>query len=389
MQSKILYLAAWYPHRYDPMPGLFIKRYADLISKAHKIAILNIIPFEGLSINYEIEQITENDILVVRVYYRKLNAGVPLLGPSLRILRSLIAYKKGLNLLLKVFGLPQIVHVNVLTIRLGLIALFLKSRYKIPYVITEHSSNFLPEKKVSINIFRKFLFQIITKKSAGTSSVSVALKKGMNALGINHKNFQVIRNVIPNEFFNCKLTHSVSEQKIISNITCFDDAVKNISGLVRTIARLLEKRNDFLVYLVGDGPDKQKIELLVQQLELNHIIKLTGLLEYDELVKAYQRSSFTVLFSNYETMSVVIAESLSCGKPVIATNAGGMPELVTAENGLLAEAGNESDLLNKIDIMLDSFNKYDSNKLRDFAFRHFSEDVILNQFLSFYNKALS
>jgi glycosyltransferase involved in cell wall biosynthesis len=389
MQAKILYLAAWYPHRYDPMPGLFIQRYADLVSKFHKIAILNIVPVEGLSNKFEVEPVIEGDILVIRVYYRKVLSDFPILGPLIRIIRSLIAYKKGLKALVQKFGIPQLVHINVLTIRLGFITFFLKNRYKIPYVITEHSSNFLPEKKVQISIFRKFLLQLITRKSAGTSAVSEALKNGMISYGINHKYFKVIRNVVPNEFFNCEFAQPNSGQKIISNITCFDDAVKNISGLVRTIEQLLQKRNDFFVYLVGDGPDKQKIEVLVQQLGLNHIIKLTGLLEYSELVKAYQRSSFTVLFSNYETMSVVIAESLSCGKPVIATHAGGMPELVTTENGLLAEPGNESDLLNKIDLMLDTYYKYDSNKLRYFAFQHFSEDVIRDQFLSFYKDALS
>jgi glycosyltransferase involved in cell wall biosynthesis len=389
MQAKILYLAAWYPNRYDPMPGLFIKRYADPISTFHSIAVLNIIPVSALPIKYEVEAVQEGNLQLIRVYYRKVNSSFPLISSLFKILRSLIAYLKGARLLIKIFGLPQLVHVNVLSIRLGLLALFFKIKFNIPYVITEHSSNFLPEKKIRMNVFRKFLFQLITGESNGISAVSEALKNGMQTLGIRHKNFQVIRNVVSNEFFNCEIDQSVSDTKIISNVTCFDDAVKNISGLVRAIEQLIKRRNDFLIYLIGDGPDKKMIEAMVQKLKLGDVIKLTGLLEYNELVKAYQRSSFTVLFSYYETMSVVIAESLACGKPVIGTNSGGMPELIPDSNGLLAEPGNESDLVSKIDMMLDTFHQYNGNKLREFAMTQFSEDIVRNKFLLFYKEVLS
>jgi glycosyltransferase involved in cell wall biosynthesis len=389
MQAKILYLTAWYPNRYDHMPGLFVKRYADLLSKVHKIAVLNIIPVDKYPVIYEVEPVIEGNILVVRVYYRKINASLPLLGPFLKLLRSLIAYKKGLTLIFRDFGMPQLVHMNVLTIRQGIIALYLKNKFRIPYIITEHSSNFLPEKKEPISFFRKYLNQFITKRSAGTSAVSDALKNGMIAAGINHKRFHVIRNVVPQEFFGCEFIRTSNQIKVISNITCFEDAVKNISGLVRTIKELLKHRDDFLVLLIGDGPDRQKIEDLVLKLELTKYIKLTGLLEYNELVKAYQKSSFTVLFSHYETMSVVIAESLACGKPVVGTRAGGMPELVNNENGLLAEPGNESDLLNKIELMLDTFQNYNNSKIREYAAGLFSEEAVRNTFLSFYNEVIS
>ena len=80
--------------------------------------------------------------------------------------------------------------------------------------------------------------------------------------------------------------------------------------------------------LVGDGKDREIIEQSAHDLVLKNIVQFTGLLEGEQLVDAYNKSMFTVLFSNFENMPVVISESFACGKPVIATRTGGISEFV-------------------------------------------------------------
>jgi len=120
-------------------------------------------------------------------------------------------------------------------------------------------------------------------------------------------------------------------------------------------------------------------------MNLNDFILFTGLLEGEELLKIYQISDFTVLFSYYETMAVVIAESMACGKPVVASGVGGIPELINSSTGLLVRPGDEDDLLNKINLMINDYKNYDSRYIREYAYNLFSEKAIEEQFLRFYS----
>ncbi|MGC8803638.1 MAG: glycosyltransferase, partial [Bacteroidales bacterium] len=175
------------------------------------------------------------------------------------------------------------------------------------------------------------------------------------------------------------------EKVVFSNITCFDDRVKNISGLVRTVARLREHRTDFELRLIGTGPDKPAIEKLVADLGLTSQIYFTGLLFDDQLVDEIILSDFTVLFSHYETMAVVIAESLACGRPVVATRAGGIPELIGSANGLLVEPGNEEDLLQQLLRMMDLYKNYNPIELRSRAYNMFSTQSVSEAFEKLYS----
>jgi len=288
-------------------------------------------------------------------------------------------------LVVKKFGYPRFIHLHVLTFRTGVLAYIIKIMKGIPYVITEHSSYYLPEKGVNRGFIWEFFTRYFSKKSQGITAVSEYLRNAMIKKGFFVNTFEVVRNVVPDYFFRDYIANKNTDKIILSNITCFDDSVKNISGIVKTIGKLKEIRKDFILYLVGDGPDKKKIETMVNTMNLNDFILFTGLLEGEELLKIYQISDFTVLFSYYETMAVVIAESMACGKPVVASGVGGIPELINSSTGLLVRPGDEDDLLNKINLMINDYKNYDSRYIREYAYNLFSEKAIEEQFLRFYS----
>lgn len=140
--------------------------------------------------------------------------------------------------------------------------------------------------------------------------------------------------------------------------------------------------------MVGDGPDKSEAENLANQLGIkDKTIIFTGLKEDNDLVEIYNQSVFTFLFSNYENMPVVISESFACGKPVISTNVGGIPEIVNNSNGILITPGNEEALKDAINFMLDNYTKFDPSVIRNFALEQFGKEAILNQLLTLYQTA--
>ena len=383
--QKVLFLAAWYPVRFDAMIGLFVKRHAEIVALQRRVAVLHITADDTNQkiIELYVQQI--NRVFTVIVYYKNVDTGFLLLNRLCKAVLWLWSFFRGIRIVIRQFGRPHCIHVHVLTLRLGMMAYWLSRIFRVPYFITEHSSYFLPEKNVQRNWVWTGCTRWITHKSQGVSAVSQRLKEAMQTRGYSNKHFVVIRNVVPDIFFQVDLAYRPKDKIVFSNITCFDDRVKNISGLVRTVARLREQRQDFELRLIGTGPDKPAIENLVLQLNLSSHVHFTGLLFDHQLVEEITLADFTVLFSHYETMAVVIAESLACGRPVVATRAGGIHELVGDANGLLVEPGNEDDLLRQLLQMMDTYKKYNPVELRNRAFDMFSTQSVSHAFEKFYS----
>jgi glycosyltransferase involved in cell wall biosynthesis len=385
MKTKVLFLSAWYPNRYDPMPGLFVKRHAELMTDNFEVAVLHAIAIESAKQPYEIDIITEDQIFTVRVYYRKVKTNIPLISLLFKLRRFLIAHLKGFYEIQKHYGLPNIVHANILT-RVGAFAYFLKIRYKIPYVITEHWTRYQAKHLRYNGIVRKFVTNLVVANCSCISAVSKDLKEAMIKCGIKHPNFIIINNIVDCEIFKPIEFQPSNQLKTFSHISCFDNKAKNVFGIIRTVYELSNLRNDFVCLMVGDGPDKAEAERLAEQLGIKgSILKFTGLLEGPALVDLYNQLAFTVLFSNYENMPVVISESLACGKPVISSNVGGIAEIIDSSNGILVESGNEKALTEAIDRMLDEIQKYDFEQIRIRAINLFGREAVKTQLLSLYN----
>lgn len=170
----------------------------------------------------------------------------------------------------------------------------------------------------------------------------------------------------------------------------FDDQQKNLTGLLRVIKRLKTTRDDFLFYFVGDGKDFETVTNYSKDLGLtNSEIIFTGVLEGQELVDLFYESSFSVLFSNYENIPVVISESLVCGKPFISTNVGGISEHINEKNGILIPANDENALVKSLNYMLDNYMNYDSEGIRSAALKKFSRREIGTVISDYYNTTLS
>jgi glycosyltransferase involved in cell wall biosynthesis len=269
-------------------------------------------------------------------------------------------------------------------------ALYLKLRFQIPYVITEHWSRYLPDRNDYHGYIHKAITKLVVRNSSAISTVSGKLRAAMENCGLQHPNFVIINNVVDCEAFKPSGVQPSKPLKIFSHISCFDNKAKNVFGIIRSVYELSKLRNDFVCLMVGDGPDKSAAERLAEQLGIKgSILKFTGLLEGPALVDLYNQSAFTVLFSNYENMPVVISESLACGKPVISSNVGGIAEIIDSSNGILVESGDEKALTEAIDRMLDEIQKYDFEQIRHCAVNLFGTDAVKMQLSGLYNYALT
>ncbi len=113
------------------------------------------------------------------------------------------------------------------------------------------------------------------------------------------------------------------------------DVKKGLRELIEAAAALHAQRPDLSVYMIGEGPDRSLIEsVIVKNNAAGYVYALPGC-PFDEVAVWMAAADVVTLPSYMEGCPNVILEALACGRPVVATNVGGIPEIVCDECGQL------------------------------------------------------
>jgi len=172
------------------------------------------------------------------------------------------------------------------------------------------------------------------------------------------------------------------------------DPFKGLHFLLRSL-EYLEKP----VQLVVVGPlswnqgYNKEILTLIKRISEKTIHKVTymGTQKPDVILKLYREATILILPSTAESLGIVILEALACGTPVIASNVGGIPEIIqNNKNGILVPAGNPVELAKRIRCLLDdeSLRKKFSEEGRRCVIEKFSYELIVEKLLEVYDQLI-
>lgn len=217
----------------------------------------------------------------------------------------------------------------------------------VPYVVTLHGSDvtilgsdpsFLPVNTFSI------------ENADGITAVAGYLaEEARDRLGIK-QDISVVPNFVDSDAFSPASSDAVERREdrgaVIIHVSNFRP-VKRVQDLVVAMEAVVREAEDTQLILMGDGPEKQKVELLVDKLGLRRNVLLTG---YRRDVLDFLRcSDVLVLCSEIESAPLTLLEGMSSGLPVIATEVGGIPEIVAnGGNGFLVPPKSPGALAEKI-----------------------------------------
>lgn len=279
-----MYLTPWYPSELDAMAGLFVQKHADAVRA------------QGVD---------------VRVIDAPGWCGI------WRQWRAL--QREG--------WMPDVVQLNVIQ-KQGLLALWLKKRYVIPYVTAEHWSGYLPQNGAfrKMSFFNRRFYQHVAQEAAMVLTVSEPLQCAMKEAGIRAKKWGTIDNVVDDFFFEPSKNRDadISEKrKTLLHVSCFDERAKNVKGLLRAAKMLSEKRKDWQLVLVGTGIDYEEVRAYAHDLEIpENLLRWTGELTPEQVAKEMHQADAFVLSSRYETYGVILAEAAAAGLPILSTPVG-------------------------------------------------------------------
>lgn len=121
---------------------------------------------------------------------------------------------------------------------------------------------------------------------------------------------------------------------------------KGFQRAVKALPKLRQlARNPFEIEVVGTGAFQEELEDLAAKLDVSDLIRYVGTVPYDKLEESYQYADIFVLTSLSEGMPVVILEAMGAGLPIVASDVGGINEIVKeGENGHLIQ-GDDIDAL--------------------------------------------
>ena len=280
---KILFLTPWYPSKKDEMSGLFVQKHVEAVRAQ---------------------------------------------GVEVRVIHSQGWWDtwRQWKALQREGWMPDVVQLNVIQ-KQGLLALWLKKHFGIPFVVIEHWSGYLPENGqfARFSRLKKRFVRRVCCEAERVMTVSLPLQRAMQDCGLKAKQWDTIDNVV-DDFF----TEDIPEEerpndgiKTLLHVSCFDERAKNIIGLLCAAKMLSEKRQDWRLVLVGFGVDWKKVHDFAWTLHIpTGIVCWTGELTPHEVAEEMHKADALVLSSRYETYGVVLAEAKVVGLPILSTPVG-------------------------------------------------------------------
>ena len=378
---NILFLASWYPNEIEPQNGNFIQRHAEAVASYCKVAALYVISSEKED-HYRIEKKWFNGVYEVIVYYKKTTK----LLPFLKYQRYLKAHEMGFNEILDEFGRIDLTHLNVFY-PAGIFALWLKKRYKIPFIITEHWTGFLAINPHKFSIFEKYYILKIGKSASMICPVSENLKDALINFGIEGP-FEVIPNVVDTNLFKVSNKEPRPTKKIL-HVSTLNDKHKNVVGILNVINKLRQNRSDFHLTLAGNRYGNKHRSIANNLGIPESMLTILEEIPLEDIAQLMKDHDIFILFSNYENLPCVISEAHASGMVVIATDVGGVSEMIGKSNGFLIEARDEKALFDRLNDALDNLQNFDPRLISQKAIDRFSYESVARQFLSIYRNIIN
>jgi len=386
MSSRIgvLILTPWYPTPDLPHRGIFVVDQARALAGAGaRVTVLHpdARPFALRGI-YALRG--------TKVWPSRVEDGVTVLAatrpaflPRLEIAYACTSQRLTSRLLaeLPAASRPDMVHAHV-SYPTGAIAVELGRRWRRPVVITEHYAPF--SELIARPLARRRALSALGQADA-VVAVSSALARDMAAAGLARP-VEVVPNVVDVSQFQPRPLPPAAPFKVIAIGSLI--ARKDPVTILEAAARLAGDRPELgvRVTFVGSGPLERELEQRAQALGLADRVVLTGDLSRPEVARELAAHHLLVVASRSETFSVVAAEALASGRPVVSTRCGGPEDFVTPEVGELIPIGDPAAMAGAWARWADRLPATDPHRIAQFAQSRFAPKTVAARLLDLYDR---
>ena len=376
-RPKVLFISSWYPNIHRPTEGNFVQQHILAAQQIADVAMVHVVlstthqvtTQETLSTPYEAHliYIPKNELFIV--------------GLLVNYFKIFAAYWKftAQTKLAK----PDLIHANVLY-PIGLVGVLLKYRWRIPLLFTEHWTCYHAYAQPQPSRIQRFFLRWIGKKANLIMPVSLDLAAAMQRFGITAP-VKVVPNVVDTKIFTPVQKRPRGVYRFV-HISSLDPEQKNFHLLLRAFYQLKKQQAKVELHVVSDG-DYSPYAKLIKGFDFANSIHFHGRQDSAGVAAILQFADALVLSSRFENLPCVLLEALSTGTPMIATNVGGVAEVINDSNGILVTSEDEQALVAAMFSIQQ--RQYVAQELHQAALQKYSPTAIAGLFLEAYQLVLN
>lgn len=247
---------------------------------------------------------------------------------------------------------PDVVHAHNLFFRTTEAAAFLRSFHRVPLVTTVHLGQQEGGGRLFASLVRAYestIGRFIIRRSDHTIAVSEAVAAHVRHLGGHRVPITVIPNGVDTEVFAPSLNGTGAGPVILFVGRLVPN--KGPDTLLRAAPAILAQNPQATFIMVGDGPLRNRLAKRAKDLSLDSTVHFLGIRH--DVPDLMRQATIMVRPSTTEGMPLTVLEAMASGLPIVATPAGGTPEIVhNGVTGFIVPAGDEDALATRINDLL-------------------------------------
>lgn len=370
---KVLFLVNNFPECENPYAGVFVYNQIKALSEAD--VDVSVLYFDFRSIRrrrkWGMSTYRYNGVKVYRY-------AIPC-GPIQKLYIWLVENMsvKAFQKVCKCEGQFDLIHAHFTD--MGLAAAKIKERFKVPYVLTEHSSTLIQE---DISQGEK---QVIVKAyDAADKLLAVGSVLKQKMCQYTMQQIDVVPNILPDRFCIMDDIRKEKQQFTFISVVGTLTKEKKVDLLVETFAVLYKQYPQIALKICGRGNLMEELKKTVQNMSLERAIEFLGVVDNEELPKVLNACDCFVLPSVVETFGVVYIEAAGCGLPVIAANSGGTMDIINEDNGIRIQNACVEELTCAMEKMFVDKERYISEKISDDIHKKFGEKAFVERITKIY-----
>ncbi len=285
------------------------------------------------------------------------------------------------------YGRPDVIH--ALSAQwAGGAAVQLARRWNRPMALTEHFSGFM---RGALTSEQRYWARTAFDQAHAVAAVSPALRTAMRTyMRQRTRPIRLLPNPIDLSFFAPPSTRPAPPPVVWASVGRLVP-LKGTASLLRAVAGVDAHGLDIRLHVVGDGPERERLQTLARTLDVSQQVRFHGTLSSEGVRNVLQHAHGYVLASHHETFGIPVVEALACGCAVLATRCGGPEYILSGERGRMvaphSTAALERALLRMTRSLLQNPSRGATPAARTRLHNRFSYDTFVTRTIDLYQNA--
>lgn len=243
----------------------------------------------------------------------------------------------------------DIIHAHV-ALPAGFAAVLLGEMLGVPTVVTIHGADF--QSPISQRLLNTLAIKWTLQKADTVTVVSTKLRQMAKTLIATPKNIHIIHNGMNLYQVHHRIRNN-NKMVILSVSNLLD--FKGIDLNLQALKKIINLHKDVHYIIIGEGPDRKRLEHLVSELEIEPYVSFRGACSHEEVMEAMAACDIFSMPSWNESFGVVYLEAMATGKPVIGCSGQGIEDFVeNGYNGILVQPKDSLQLFEKLSWLIEN-----------------------------------